>query len=277
MRRPATLAASPSARHSGSAQAFGTTLTVSVRHDDHALAQAAIDEALRQVRAIDALLRRQVSALNRDGVLDQPDPHLLDVVRQAGGLSQLTRGAFDITVQPLWQLFRDGDCLPSEQQVHTARACVGWRRVRADASRMHLQTTGTAITLGGLAQGYAADLALAVVRRHGIADVTVDAGKAVRATQQRCAATAGDVASAYTPDFMHHHVVDPAAGLAPRDLASVTVLAPSAMLAEGLSTAFMVMGAHKAHVLAARQPGVEIMTINKRGVVWKSPSYQALI
>ena len=49
----------------------------------------------------------QVFQLNRDGVLDNPHPHLLAVLRQARALSELTRGAFDITVQPLWQAFSD--------------------------------------------------------------------------------------------------------------------------------------------------------------------------
>lgn len=44
-------------------------------------------------------------------------------------------------------------------------------------------------------------------------------------------------------------------------------------LADGLSTAFMVMGARKVHALAAGLPGVGLMTINKRGVVWKSTAF----
>ena len=275
MRRPALITATKAALHSGSAQAFGSTMTVWVRHRDRALAQKAIADALRQVEIVEHLIQSQVWTLNRDGVLEHPDAHLLEVVRQAGKLSQLTRGAFDITVQPLWCLFGGGNCLPSEEQVHSARAHVGWRRVRADSRQVRLQKPGTAITLDGLALGYVADLALAAVRRHGVLEVVVDAGEAVSAMQGRCAATAGNADSAFTADFMDQHVVDPAAGLAPRELASVTVLAPSATLADGLSTAFMVMGARKAHALAARQPGVEVMTVNRRGVVWKSPTYSA--
>jgi FAD:protein FMN transferase len=51
------------------------------------------------------------------------------------------------------------------------------------------------------------------------------------------------------------------------------VVAPSGILADGLSTAFMVMGARKAHATAAGMAGVDVMTINKRGVVWKSPGF----
>ena len=92
----------------------------------------------------------------------------------------------------------------------------------------------------------------------------------------RSVATSGDYASWFTPDFVHHHIFDPATGESPQELASVTVVAPSAMEADGLSTAFMVMGARKAHALAAKLPGVDLMTMNKRGIVWKSPSFPAL-
>jgi len=91
----------------------------------------------------------------------------------------------------------------------------------------------------------------------------------------RCVATSGDYASTFTPDFMQHHIFDPATGNSLQELASVTVLAPSALLADGLSTAFMVMGARKSHALAARLDGVDLMTINKRGVVWKSQGFPA--
>ena len=92
----------------------------------------------------------------------------------------------------------------------------------------------------------------------------------------RSVATSGDYASWFTPDFVHHHIFDPATGESPQELASVTVVAPSAMEADGLSTAFMVMGARKAHALAAKLPGVDLMAMNKRGIVWKSPSFPAL-
>ena len=96
---------------------------------------------------------------------------------------------------------------------------------------------------------------------------------AIVRTDGRCLATSGDYAAAFTPDFAHHHIFDPATGDSPTELASVSVVAPSAVLADGLSTAFMVMGAKKSHALAATLAGVDLLTINKRGVVWRSPGF----
>jgi thiamine biosynthesis lipoprotein len=294
--------------HSGAALAFGTTVSVSVLHDDAAVAQRAIDAALAQAAHVDRLMSiydpaSQVWQLNRDGRLDHPHADLLAVLRQAQALSALTRGAFDITVQPLWQAFRqaaDVAALPDAAQLRQSRAKVGWKRVVVDAARIRLVGKQVAITLNGLAQGYAADLALAAVRAHGIDHALLDTGEftargrnraghdwtigvadpresdrmaAIVRLDGRSLATSGDYASAFTPDFAHHHIFDPATGDSPTELASVSVVAPSAMLADGLSTAFMVMGAKKSHALAATLDRVDLMTINKRGVVWRSPGF----
>lgn len=294
--------------HTGAALAFGTTVSVSVVHPDPRQAGLAIEDALHAVRRVDGLMSlyresSQVCRLNRDGRLDRPDPHLLAVLAHARALSQLTRGAFDITVQPLWRSYSDAaqaGALPTPADKHAALARMGWARIEACASQVRLNRPGMAITLNGLAQGYAADLALAALRARGVQHALLDTGEFIGAGSRdsqhpwmlsvpdprqperiaatlplrgRSVATSGDYASAFTPDLVHHHILDPATGDSPRDLASVTVLAPTGIEADGLSTAFMVLGARTAHVLAARLPNVDLMTINKRGVVWKSPGF----
>ena len=294
--------------YTGATLAFGTTVTVSLVHDDARQAEAAIKDALDQATQVDRLMSihspsSQVFQLNRDGLLARAHPHLLAVLRHAHALSELTLGAFDITVQPLWQAFRaaaDGQALPTRGQRLDACSRVGWLGVCVNNDTVSLRTKGAAITLNGLAQGYAADLAMAAVRARGIDHALLDTGEfsargnngalqpwtlgvldprdagtiaAVLEVDGRCVSTSGDYASTFTADFVHHHIFNPATGDSPQELASVTVLAPSALQADGLSTAFMVMGARKAHALAARLAGVDVMTINKRGVIWKSPAF----
>jgi thiamine biosynthesis lipoprotein len=297
--------------YTGAALAFGTTITVTVVHPNGLQAELAIEDAFREAQRVHRLMSvhspgSQVSQLNRDGVLDQPDPSLLAVLAQARALSVQTKGAFDITVQPLWRTFREAaeaGSLPPQSLRLQAKARVNWERVEFDDAQVRFLKPGMAITLNGLAQGYAADLALAAVRARGIEHVLLDTGEFIgrgsrdsqhpwtlgvhdprgagelAATMRidgRSAATSGDYETAFTPDFVHHHIFDPATGESPQELASVTVLAPSAMQADGLSTAFMVLGARKAHALAARLDGVDLMTINKRGIVWKSPNFPSV-
>ncbi|MBZ2210053.1 FAD:protein FMN transferase [Massilia sp. R798] len=308
---PSALGGARGRLYTGAAIAFGTTVTVSVVHVDALQAELAISDALAEVRKVDTLMSvqresSQVYALNRDGFLHRPDPHLLAVLSRAQDLSRLTRGAFDITVQPLWRSFQQaaqGGFLPPPEMKRQAMACLGWNRIEASAEEVRFGAAGMAITLNGLAQGYAADLALAALRTHGIRHALLDTGEfigngrrsalrpwmlgvpdprdegRVAATfpvEGRSVATSGDYQSTFTPDFVHHHILDPATGDSPQELASVTVLAPTGIGADGLSTAFMVMGARKAHTLASRLPGVDLMTINKRGIVWKSPQFPSL-
>ena len=103
-----------------------------------------------------------------------------------------------------------------------------------------------------------------------------DALAATLALDGRCVATSGDYASPFTPDLLHHHIFDPATGDSPTGLASVTVLAPTGLEADGLSTAFMVMGARRAHALAAHLPGVDLLTIAKDGRQWMSAGFPAV-
>lgn len=293
--------------HRGAALAFGTTVAVAVRHADAGAAGRAIRDALAEVGQVHRLMSihdpaSEVFRLNRDGMLRRPDPHLVEVLEHARALSRLSRGAFDITVQPLWQASRkaaDRGELPTREERERARAMAGWEDVEANRERIVLRRPGMRITLNGLAQGYAADLALRAVRRHGIHDALLDTGEfaasgdpggrpwmlgvpdprsadrlaATFALDGRCAATSGDYEAAFTADRLHHHIFDPATGESPRELAGVTVLAPTALEADGLSTAFMVMGARRAHALAARLPGVDLLTIDKRGHGWRSPGF----
>ncbi|GJI93170.1 FAD:protein FMN transferase [Duganella hordei] len=286
--------------HHGAALAFGTTISISVVHADAGLAARAIEDGLRAAQQIDRLMSiyrsdSQVFQLNRDGALAHPDPRLLEVLAQAAALSGMSGGAFDVTVQPLWRLYSQAAArggLPRDAERRRAQALVDWRQLEFDKDIVRFRKPGMALTLNGLAQGYAADQALAAVQAHGVRDALLDTGEfvargrkprrrpwilgirdprdadALAATlyAQGCSvATSGDYECTFTPDYRHHHIFDPSLGDSPDELASVTVLAPTSLLADGLSTAFMVMGWERAHALAARLPAVDLMVIDKQG------------
>ena len=293
--------------HTGMALAFGTTIRIALVHADAQVARRAIADALAAAQRVDRLMSiyspaSQVYQLNRDGRLDRPAPQLLAVLAQARELSRLTDGAFDITVQPLWRAWSAAvarGTLPAPAQLRQAKALVDWRQVAFDERRVAL-APGMAITLNGLAQGYAADMALAAVQAHGVRHALLDTGEFVARGRKReylpwtlgvrdprddqalaatlhvngCGvATSGDYESMFTPDYRHHHIFDPAVGDSPQELAGVTVMAPTGMLADGLSTAFMVLGRERAALLAASLPGVDLLAIDKQGRQWRSAGF----
>lgn len=294
--------------HSGVALAFGTTINIAVVHADANVARQAIAAGLAAALRIERLMsiyhpHSQVFKLNQHGVLGRPAPHLLAVLAQAAELSQLTGGAFDITVQPLWRAYSAAAAshmLPTARELAHARSLVDWRDVVISEDGVQLRRPGMQITLNGLAQGYAADVALAAVQRHGIRHALLDTGEFAGRGRKRpqqpwvlgvrdprdaealaatlyvsgCGvATSGDYETTFTPDYRHHHIFDPQLGDSPEELASVTVMAPSSMLADGLSTAFMVMGREKSAALAAMLPAVDLLTVDKRGAEWSSPGF----
>jgi thiamine biosynthesis lipoprotein len=293
------------AAYSGAGLAFGTTVSVTLLHDIPKQAERAIEDALGQVRHVDALMslyreNSQVAILNRQGFLDKPHPLLLTVLRQSQQLAARTDGAFDITVQPLWMAHagasREGTPLPL-LDLHAARGRVDWRKLSVSDRQIVLREEGMAITLNGIAQGFASDLALAALKARNIRHALLDTGEfasvgrpspqrpwmlgvrdprnetALLATlplENRSMATSGDYEAAFTPDFSSHHIVDPATGVSPQELASVSVTAPSGMLADGMSTALLVMGPAKALFLCAAMPGVDALMVGKSGRIWKS-------
>jgi len=292
--------------YSGADLAFGTTISVQLLHKDQRQAELAIEDAFHEAKKIDALLSihspgSQVFQLNRDGRLAQPDPHLLVVLEEARQLSVLSGGAFDITVQPLWLKYTQAvavNDLPSGEEIQSARSFVNWKDVVVDRHQVSLRKPGMAITLNGIAQGYAVDLALAAVQARGVRHALLDTGEFISAGVKaadrhwkvgvqdprhsdelttvlqmdgRSAATSGDYETTFTPDFVHHHIFDPATGDSPLELASVTVIAPTGLLADGLSTALFVMGSDKAMILARQLGKVDVLLVDKKGKVWKTP------
>ncbi len=278
---------------------FGTTVSMTVVHENETVARAALSSAFTALREVDALMSvyradSQVGRLNQVGWLSQPDPRLVQVLDTAQHLSRLTDGAFDVTVQPLWHAAN------AQQPVLPALSRVDWRKLDVSDRELRLRETGMALTLNGIAQGYGADQALAALKRHGIRHALLDTGElaslgtneagdpwslAVRdprdenryaqvlAADGRCLASSGDYATRFTDDFSQHHIVDPHTGASPTELAAVSVLAPSGLLADGVSTACMVLGAKKSLAPVASLADVDVLCITKTGIMYRSRGF----
>jgi thiamine biosynthesis lipoprotein len=280
--------------------ALGSDVTMTAWHPDHGVGEAALDAAFAELDRIENVMslyrpESQLCRLNRDRVVESPHPHLVALLNYAARLSEQSGGAFDVTVQPLWNLYRSAHHrgkLPAENAVREARACVDWRRVHVTPERIWLSGEGTAITLNGIAQGFAADAAMAALKRAGVAHALLDTGEmsalgskpdgaawrvgiqhprsqdafvSLARLQDRCLATSGDYETHFSDDFVHHHLFDPHTGHSPTELASVSIAAPSAMAADALSTAVFVLGVQRGMALVQRTPGVDALLVQKDG------------
>lgn len=277
--------------------AFGTVVALTAAGRDAGTIEAAITDGFRSMRAVEAsasLFRADsaLSRLNRTGFIDAPDPHLTALLGFALALAAETGGAFDPTVQPLWLIWSEAAARGARPDAVTLRAAlgrVGWQRVRLEPDRIRLES-GTELTLNALIQGYAADRVMAALSAHGIADAFVDTGEfgavgahadgtpwrlgladpkapenvaAVIAPFSGFAATSGDYNMSFSDDRADHHIFDPHTGRSPGGLASVTVMAPTGLVADGLSTAGMVLGRDRGARLLATRPNCTIRFVDK--------------
>ncbi|MFZ5548197.1 MAG: FAD:protein FMN transferase [Pseudomonadota bacterium] len=278
---------------------FGTTLSLRAGAADAGRLEQALDAAVRAVRRIEAQMSlfdpgSALSRLNRDGQLVDPPAELAAVLRLAQWVARHTAGAFDVTVQPLWMLFeraRQEGRLPRAAEVAEARARVGWQGLRIEPGRIAFTRPGMAATLNGIAQGHACDRVRDVLRAHGVRHALIDTGElaplgrnpgaqpwrlgvvdprqaplllAQVLADGRCLATSADAPSGFTPDHRHHHIFDPRTGWSPPELASVTVAARSAALADALTKPMFIAGPAGLATLARRWQ-VDVLWVDKHG------------
>lgn len=279
--------------------ALGTTVRLRAAHADAAQAERALDAAAATLRAVEASMSlfrddSELCRLNRDGQLRSPSAHLLTVLREARLVSERSGGAFDVTVQPLWSAYdraRRAGRLPTAAERIEAQAHTGWQQVRIAPDRVRFLRSGMAVTLNGIAQGYAADAVRATLRAHGIEHALIDTGEfsasghnergqpwsvgiedphqparlltALR-LDGRALATSADHRSAFSADRRHHHILDPATGDSPPALSSVTVVAGSAMRADALTKVMFMAGPERIAALA-RQWDVGALWVDKQG------------
>lgn len=285
--------------------AMGTTMSVKLAHRDAGLVARALDAAVDVVRQLENLMSvylpdSAVARLNRTGTLEKPPADLVQILRTAQHVSRLSQGAFDVTVQPLWNLYdgaRSRGSLPTPAEVEQARQNVNWRALEVSDTRLHLPARH-AITLNGIAQGYAADKVKARLSELGIRHALIDSGEwaslgqpehagswtlgvadprkphsliAGVAMQGRCVATSADDQCYFSPDLVHHHIFDPHTGRSPQELSSVTVMASTCVMADALTKVFFMAGYARAIPLA-RQWGVDVLVVDKQGRWQASPN-----
>lgn len=285
------------AARSRSSLAFGTTVRVQATAADEMIAEAACAAALLAIHRVERLMsvydsQSEVGRLNRHGRLARPDPWTLAVLRQAQAFAVSSGGAFDVTVQPLWRLFQrhaERGGLPSEDDVAAVRSLVGWRGLSADEAEVRLARPGMAITLNGIAQGFAADRACEAMRAAGAVAGLVDAGELAslgrapsggpwsvalqvphhgreeRIALDACVATSADSPSHFSPDRRHHHIFDPQSGWSPTSISAVSVVAATATQADAWSTALMIGGDRLARLALASRAVQRVWLVDKQG------------
>jgi len=297
---PAARAAnSPAVRWQG--EMFGAPVALTLYPADPASGDAALRAVLAEIERLEdvfSLFRPHsaLSRLNRTGELAGAPTELHELLAACRELHAASAGAFDPSVQALWQLYsahfgrKDADPAgPAAADVEAARARVGLQHVESMGTGIRIARKGLALTLNGIAQGYATDRARTILAAHGLPHALVNLGEfaalgprqdggswrvavihpevpwrnlaRVALAPGQALATSAPAGTAFDAARRFHHLLDPRTGRCAGAWRSVSVCAPTATLADGLSTALAVTPPAQARALLARYPACSALVL----------------
>ena len=268
-------------RYQASEPHMGTLVTITLYADSDDQAQRGFTAAFDRIAKLDAILSdyRPESELSR--VCDSAaalSPDLRAVLLHAQRLAERTDGAFDITAGPLTRLWRQARAakrVVSQEEIQQALGRSGHRKLAMTPNGSHARclTKGMQLDAGGIAKGYAADEALALLTRLGIrsalvavsGDIAMSAPppghagwriqvqNSVLSLANAAVSTSGDEFQFTEIDGVRYsHILDPRSGMPLRDARTISVIASSGMEADGLATALSVLGPAGGKRLAGR-------------------------
>lgn len=213
----------------------------------------------------------------------------LTVVNEALSLARLSDGVLDVTVGPLVNLWGFGpnkrpEKVPTQADIDAVRDYVGYEKLSTTPTGLMKANPMLYVDLSTIAKGYGVDEVAAILDTHDLQHYLVEIGGEMRVTGERgdgsewliaiekpvtteravqkvvsigtnAIATSGDYRNYYEEDGKRYsHLIDPNTGSPiTHDLVSVTVVNPSSMIADGLATAFNVMGWQRAIDLAEQE------------------------
>ncbi|MBZ0169309.1 thiamine biosynthesis lipoprotein TRANSMEMBRANE [Candidatus Methylomirabilis lanthanidiphila] len=302
---------------------MGTVVEIETNHPDLSFARNAIEAGLQRMENVDRLMSTfrhdsEIGLVNRMAATRAVavGQETFAVLTEAKRLGLTSDGAFDVTIHPLVQLWRGTtkkDRLPSSQETEAALGLVGHDGLSLDPNSrsVRLQRSGMGIDLGGIAKGYAVDVAAESFARDGIRSGLIDAGGDLRVVGRNrdggawriglrhplapsrllLSVLVEDAAVATSGNYFRYntiggrqygHLLHPRTGMPADGALSATVIAHSAMRADGLATAAMVNGTG-AMAFIQRVPGIEGIVVTpvarhpEKVSVWITPGLRGRV
>jgi len=251
-----------------------------------------IDDALKQVNQEMStyIPTSEISQFNQSASTEavEVSEGFARVLEESLRLGKLSEGKLDITVGPLVNLWGFGpeqrpETVPSDEELAATRIRVGLENLVLEGNLLSKKVPELYVDLSTTAKGYGVDVIAELIESNGITNYLVEIGGEMRlkgfkhtgelwaiaiekplsnerSVQQviipkdNAVATSGDYRIYFEADGVRFsHIIDPATGKPIKhNLVSVTVIHPSSMTADGLSTALMVMGMKQGMAFAVK-------------------------
>jgi FAD:protein FMN transferase len=291
---------------------MGTFVSMTLLHPSQDKAEEAMGAAFDEIDRLSGLMNRfktatAVGELNREGMLNSPPPEVLGVVRDALAFYRVSKGAFDISVAPIVDLFKERlgsgtKTPPTEAEIKKLLTRVDAGSIVMDGKTIRFTKPGMAITLDGIAKGYIVDRAAEILARKNVNNFLINAGGDIRTKGERqdrkpwtiaiqdpqkkkhypdiihmrdgAIATSGNYEVYFDQEKMFHHIVNPRTGLSPHADSSVSVMAPTTMEADALSTSVFVMDPAEGIRFIDSLPKYECLVLSATGRMKKSRGWK---
>ena len=268
-------------------------------------ANAAIDAVMAQMHHIDDVMSdfkpdSELSQINEHAA-QRPvvvSPELYDLIKLSTRYSQITDGAFDITIESVWRLYHFRRHIhPTDAEIEALLPTVGWRQLIFDDRHHSIRFArpGMAIGLGGIAKGYAVDRGIDILKARGIENAIVTAGGDTRLLGDRrgrpwmvairdpwdlskvvtlmplaneAISTSGDYYRGFVQNgVLYDHILSPFTGHSAQLVRSASVIAPTATQTDGMSKTAFVLGPQKTLALIDSMPQYDAVFICPDGRV----------
>jgi thiamine biosynthesis lipoprotein len=284
-----------------------TFVSVTIYASDEKIAGEAISAAFARMEEIEKEASEfdeesEVFQLNRDGYLETPSDDLSELIDMSLDFNQITDGAFDITVKPLLNLWEAGlwqeSAAVQQNRIDETMRLVGSDKIAVENSKIYFTVAGMAITLGGIAKGYAVDKALEVIEDMGIKHALVNAGGdmgmldsklggepwvvalanpddtsqslAAFEVSDKAIATSGNYERYFDPEKEAHHIINPKTGYSAGECISVTIITEDFTQADALATSVFVMGPYNGIKLVESLDDVECLIVDAEREIHQS-------
>ena len=281
---------------------MGTLVEIQASGDDPLVLHQLVDSAFEAMQQVERLMSphlpdSEVATLSGLSAMNL-SAQTRDVIGAGLQVAERSQGAFDLTLGRLvkvWGLDGDSPRVPTAAEIDEALQGIGPKALRLEGGRLIKRDAALEVELGGIAKGYAVDMAARILADGGVTFASVNAGGDMRLVgrpgerdwrigiqhprrsgellatlrvAEGAVVTSGDYERFFEEQGLrYHHLFDPRTGYPARGCQSVTVTAASAMLADALATAAFVLGPEFGLKLLEDWPGVEALVVAADGQV----------
>ena len=282
---------------------MGSRFDLTVVAENQAKGDEYMDLAIAEITRIERLIsswdpNSQTSMINKNAGLApvKVDRELFNLIERAIKISKLTQGAFDISYASMDRIWKfDGSVMemPSEEAIKQSVARVGYQNILLDPEKgtVFLKKEGMKIGFGAIGKGYAADMAKALLLKHGVTSGIINASGDLNAwgtqpdgkdwmvaivnplnknkvfswlpVRDQAVVTSGNYEKFIILNGERYtHIIDPRTGYPSKGVRSATIFTKNAELADALATSIFVMGVETGIDFVNQLKGVECIIVD---------------